>query len=194
MSQPTGDGNRESRPGPGGGRGRGHGKPRGRRSGHRGGPKPGGSRGPAGLIGLYRLERGDFELVHPRKVEETREDYEEGVELWKEGDPESARDALRYALSACHANLWVHVALGRIALSEFKDPSLARGHFGYAFELVERSLPRDFAGPLPRDRPANRPFYEAIDGLIECLLALGQNRDCAGLRALADRLSRGPAS
>jgi len=186
MSEPAGDGKRD--PTPSGGRG----DRRTRDSrGSRRGPKPGSARGPAGLIGLYRLERGDFELVHPRKVEETREDYEEGIELWKEGDPESARDALRYALSACHANLWVHVALGRIALSEFKDPSLARGHFGYAFELVERSLPRDFAGPLPRDRPANRPFYEAIDGLIECLTALGQNRDCAGLRALADRLSRG---
>jgi hypothetical protein len=193
MSQPTGDGNRESRPGPGGGRGRGHGKPRGRRSGHRGGPKPGGSRGPAGLIGLYRLERGDFELVHPLKVEETREDYEEGVELWKEGDPESARDALRYALSACHANLWAHVALGQIALADFRDPTLARGHFGYAFELGQRALPRDFSGRLAADRPANRPFYDALDGLVECLKALGQHGECEVLRKMRARLSGSPA-
>ena len=63
---------------------------------------------------------------------------------------------------------------GGSPLPSSSDPSLARGHFGYAFELVERALPRDFAGRLPRDRPANRPFYEAIDGLVECLEALGQ--------------------
>jgi hypothetical protein len=191
MSGPTGDGKRDPRPGPGGRRGGKQRRGPGSQPLPRGAGKPGGARPAPGSIGLYRLERGDFELVHPRKVEETREDYEEGMELWKEGDPESARDALRYALSACHANLWIHVALGRIALSEFRDPTLARGHFGYAFELGERALPRDFAGRLPRERPANRPFYEAIDGLAECLKALGQQRDCERLLALADRLSKG---
>jgi hypothetical protein len=131
--------------------------------------------------------------VHPRKVEEVREDYEEGLELWKEGDPESARDALRYALSAVHENLWVHAALGRIALLDFRDPALARGHFGYAFELALRALPRDFVGRLAPETPANRPFYEAIDGLVECLSALGREQDVAPLRALRDRLSRGSA-
>ena len=77
-----------------------------------------------------------FDLVHPRCVEETELDYAEGIELWKAGEPEEARDALRFALEGCHDNLWVHVALGRIALQEFKDPNLARGHFGYAVELV----------------------------------------------------------
>ena len=194
MSEPAGQGNRDPRRGARGGRaGRGR-DSRGSRTGSRGGSQPGGPRRAPGSIGLARLDDGGFELVHPRKVEETREDYEEGMELWKEGDPESARDALRYALSACHENLWVHVALGRIALSEFRDPTLARGHFGYAFELGERALARDFTGRLPRDRPANRPFYEAIDGLAECLEALGRPRECAGLRALRDRLSRGPDS
>jgi len=133
----------------------------------------------------------NFELSQPRGVEEAELDYAEGIELWKAGDPESARDALRYALSAYHDNIWVHVALGQIALLEFGDPSLARGHFGYAFELVERALPRRFSGRLPRDRPSNRPFYEAIDGLVKCLEALGRHGDCASLRALRDRLSTG---
>jgi hypothetical protein len=194
MSDPTANGNRGPRLGPGDGNRDRRRNPGRSRPGGRGGPKPGGARRAPGAIGLFRLQSGDFELVHPRKVEETREDYEEGIELWKEGDPESARDALRYALSACHENLWVHVALGRIALSEFRDPTLARGHFGYAFELAERALPRDFKGRLPSDRPANRPFYEAIDGLAECLHALGNERDCAGLRALREKLSRGTDS
>ncbi len=65
-------------------------------------------------------------------------DYEEGIEFWKAGDTEAARDALRYALQGCGDNLWVHVALGRIALQDDNDPTLARGHFGYAYELAER--------------------------------------------------------
>jgi hypothetical protein len=118
-------------------------------------------------------------------------DYEEGIELWHEGDVESARDALRFALQGCGDNLWVHVALGRIALEEFKDPTLARGHFGYGFELAQRALPPGFSGRLPRHRPANRPFYDAIDGLIACYDALGNQAEADGLRNLASRLSGG---
>jgi hypothetical protein len=124
-------------------------------------------------------------------VHETQPDYEEGLELWREGDPEAARDALRYALSACHENLWIHVALGKIALDEFHDPTLARGHFGYAVDLARRALPPSFSGRLPPDRPSNRPFYEAIGGLIRCLDALGRRDDCRNLRALRDRLATG---
>jgi tetratricopeptide (TPR) repeat protein len=133
-----------------------------------------------------------YELVHPRCVEEARLDYEEGLELWRAGDPEEARDALRYALQACGDNLWVHVALGRIALEEFKDPALARGHFGYAVELVKRSISETFTGRLPRDRDMNRPFFEAVDGLVACLRALGRPGDADGLAAAALRWERGP--
>jgi hypothetical protein len=135
----------------------------------------------------------DFELIHPRGALEAELDYEEGMELWRAGDPEAARDALRYALSAYHDNIWVHVALGQIALSEFHDPGLARGHFGYAFELVNRAIPPGFSGRLPRDRPGNRPLFEAIDGLLLCLEALGRSAESASLSALRDRLSAGRA-
>jgi hypothetical protein len=118
-------------------------------------------------------------------------DYEEGIELWREGDFEAARDALRYALQGCGDNLWVHVALGRLALESFRDPALARGHFGYAFELVQRALPRGFSGRLPRHRLANRPYYEAIDGLAACYDALGQPGESAAVRELARRHSGG---
>jgi hypothetical protein len=118
-------------------------------------------------------------------------DYQEGLEIWKAGDPEGARDALRYALAPCHDNLWVHVALGKIALEDFRDPTLARGHFGYAVELGERALPRGFNGRLPPQRPSNRPFYDAIAGLAQCLDALGRPNDAGKLRALSDRLSGG---
>jgi len=115
-------------------------------------------------------------------------DYQEGLELWKAGDPEEARDALRYTLQVCPANLWVHVALGRIALEEFQDPTLARGHFGYAVELARQVLPTSFAGRLPRDRPANAPFHDAVEGLVRCFRAQAMPREAESLTAFARRL------
>lgn len=170
---------RSGRPGPGRGPRKGPGPHR------RGGPRPSGS------IRLAPIGGNRFELVHPSCVRETELDYEEGMEIWKAGDPEGARDALRYALAACRDNLWIHVALGRIALEEFRDPALARGHFGYAVDLGLRAIPPGLQGVVARDRPANRPFYEAIDGMVGTLEALGKQGDAAELRALADRLSGG---
>jgi hypothetical protein len=125
-----------------------------------------------------------FEFDHPPCVEETELDFEEGIEIWKAGDPEGARDALRFALSACRDNLWVHVALGQIALREFNDPQLAIGHFGYAIELVGLVLPARFNGRLPRERRGNRPVYDALDGLIECYEKLGKTSSVARYREM----------
>jgi hypothetical protein len=122
-------------------------------------------------------------------VEARREDYEEGLEIWRAGEALAARDALRYALEGCGDNLWVHVALGEIALREFDDPTLARGHFGYAFELARKVIPREFRGRLPRDRVANRPLYGAIFGLAKCAEALGRSREAQELRAQASAWS-----
>jgi hypothetical protein len=157
----------------------------------KGAPRPVGPSSGRGPIRVRRIGGEDFEFIHPHGVLEAELDYEEGIELWKAGDPESARDALRYALSAYHDNIWIHVALGQIALVEFHDPALARGHFGYAFELANRALPQGFKGRLPRERPNNRPFYEAIDGLIQSLEALGRRADVDSFKALASRLASG---
>jgi len=191
MTQRTDSGNRDPRRR--GDRSRDWGRP----------PRPGGSpargrptaktpsadRRRPGSLRLVNLGGQDFELVHPPRIREVELDYEEGLEIWKAGDPEAARDALRYALAACHENLWIHVALGRIALEEFRDPTLARGHFGYAFELAKEAIPPDFSGRLPRNRPKNRPFYEAIEGLMHCYEALGSPTEIPPLKALRDRLS-----
>lgn len=138
----------------------------------------------AGGLRLRRLAEDDYELDHPPCIHEMELDYQEGIELWEAGEPEEARDALRYALQGCGDNMYVHVALGRIALEAFKDPSLARGHFGYAFELADRALPRGFTGRIPRHLPANRPLFEATEGLAACYEALGQPREAEGLRRL----------
>jgi hypothetical protein len=140
-----------------------------------------------GGIGLRRVEGDVFELVHPRCVQEMWPDYEEGLEIWKAGEVEEARDALRFALQGCGDNIWVHVALGRIALEANNDPTLARGHFGYGYELALKAIPAEFAGRLPRSRSANRPFFAALDGLIACHQALGQD---AIARELSDKSRR----
>ena len=162
---------------------------------NRGGGRDRADRSPKpGPIGLTRVGGDDFELVHPRGVKEMELDYEEGIEIWKAGDPESARDALRYALSACHENIWAHVALGRIALVEFRDPALARGHFGYAFELGQRALPRDFTGRLPRDRPEQSAVLRGPrrPGSVPGGAGPARRLQAASQRS-RDRLSGGPA-
>jgi len=68
-------------------------------------------------------------------------DYEEGLELIRAGDFEAAQDALRYALQGCGDNLWVHVALGRIALHEFREPALARVRAGSTLVCPPDHLP-----------------------------------------------------
>ena len=153
---------------------------------------PGGGPGRrAGPLSLRRVEGDCFELVHPRCVIERRDDFEEGLAIWRAGEPDEAREVLLFGLEGCGDNLWIHNALGRIALDVDRDPTLARGHFGYAVELVQRSLPSDFHGRLPAERPPNRPFFEAVAGLIACLEALDQPSEIAALRALADRLRGG---
>ncbi len=132
------------------------------------GPARKGASARPGSLRLAPIGGNRFELVHPACVRETELDYEEGLEIWKAGDPEGARDALRYALAACRDNMWIHVALGRIALEEFRDPTLARGHFGYAVELGRRALPPQFAGRLPR-RPAGQPAVPRRPGGVDPL-------------------------
>ncbi len=167
---------------------------RGGRGGKPGGPNQGGGPGrpkPQGGLRLRRLGGDDFELDHPPCIHEMEPDYEEGMELWRAGEPEEARDALRYALQGCGDNMYVHVALGQIALEASRDPTLARGHFGFAFELAERAIPRGFAGQIPRHLDTNRPLYEAIDGLVACYEALKQPGEAAKLRGQATRWAGG---
>lgn len=149
-----------------------------------------------GRIGLRPLDSGNFEILHPRCVEEREDDYQEGVEVWKAGEPEEAREILRFALEGCGDNLWIHVALGRLALEIDQDPTLARGHFGYAVELVKRALPPGFNGRLPRSRRANRPVYDALAGLADCFEAEKQPAQAVRLHSLAANWSgedRGPS-
>jgi len=60
--------------------------------------------------------------------------------------------------------------------------------FGYAVELACTVLPASFSGRLPRDRPANAPFYDAVEGLVRCFRAQAMPREAESLTAFARRL------
>jgi hypothetical protein len=162
-------------------------EPHGRQPSNRGRGRPRSESRSARAPGLRPLGDGAFELVHPPCVEELWPDFEEAMHALAEGAVAEARDQLRFLLEECGTNLWVHAALGRIALESHRDARLARGHFGYAFELARRAVPPDFRGRLPGDRPANRPLYDALDGLIACDEALGRRAEADELRVLRRR-------
>lgn len=126
---------------------------------------------------------GDYLIAQSSRAEELEPDYWEGIELWEAGEPEDAEDALRFVLAACGDHLEAHVALGKIALRERNDARLARGHFGYAFELVERALGGGFRGRLPRDRAGNVPYFEAGEGLATCYDKLDRPAEAAWVRS-----------
>lgn len=146
-----------------------------------------------GRLGIRQTTAGDFVLVHPPCVEERFDDYSEGLEVWAAGEPDEAREILLHALEGCASNLWIHTALGQLALQAGDNPSLARGHFGYAFELVRAAIPPGFTGRLARTEAANRPLYEAVEGLIAALLRLGQMVEAEEIRRIVESWSCGTA-
>ncbi|MEX2168149.1 MAG: hypothetical protein WD851_02475 [Pirellulales bacterium] len=121
-------------------------------------------------------------LVHPRAARQRAEDLEEVREMIAAGELEIAVDELRWLLSGCSEFMEAHVLLGQLAIEKDNDLPLARGHYGFAYQLGIQTLQRaGKASPLPYEFPANRPFYEAGRGLAWCLEKIGQT-------ALADEV------
>jgi hypothetical protein len=126
-----------------------------------------------------RGDDGTWHLIHPRCAMARQEDLDEVRKMTAAGELEIARDELRWLLAECHDFLAAHELLGRLALTE-GDVRLARGHFGYAYQLGLKAIDRArVTGPLPFSHPENQPFYEAGKGLVECLLKQN-NRQLAG--------------
>jgi hypothetical protein len=115
-----------------------------------------------------------WELVHPRCARVRAEDMEEVEAMLAAGETEVARDELRWLLDGCSDFIAAHRVLGELALEE-NDLQLARGHFGYAYEIGRRAFPGGAPpGPLPYELPANQGFLEAAKGLAWCLRQLGE--------------------
>jgi hypothetical protein len=117
---------------------------------------------------------GGWEFVHPRCALDRAEDLEEVRKMIEAEEVEVGRDELRWLLGGCSDFIDAHQALGEIALLD-RDLPLARGHFGYAFQIGVKVLDR--AGPaalLPYRLLANQAFFQAGKGLAYCLRELGK--------------------
>jgi hypothetical protein len=158
-------------------------------------------------VGVRRTTDGrGWVLVHPPCARERAEDLEEVRAMIEGGEEEVAVDELRWLVGGCSEFIEGHALLGELALS-VGDPTLARGHFGFAVQLGIKALERAKAsGPLSYSQPANQSFHEAGRGLVEALLALQMmpkaielvqkltrldSSDPLGLRALIDAAQSG---
>ena len=123
---------------------------------------------------VVQVADGSWELIHPRCARARQEDIHEVEQLISAGETEIAQDELRWLLSECHDFLTAHKLLGDLALAA-GDLRLARGHYGYAYQLGIQAIDR--AGKvdlLPSERTANSVFFAAGDGLARCLMKLGK--------------------
>ncbi|MBX7165993.1 MAG: hypothetical protein K1X74_06555 [Pirellulales bacterium] len=130
-----------------------------------------------GGYALRRLEdRSGWMLVAPRDARQRAEDVEEVAAMLEAGEWEIAEDELRWLLGDCHDFLDAHALLGEIAL-ERQDWALARGHFGYAWELGRAALSAaGVSGLLPYAIAANQPLLNSGKGLAWCLHKQGHHR------------------
>ena len=116
---------------------------------------------------------GAWRLVHPKCARDRAEDLEEVRLMIDSGEFDVAEDELRWLLSGCSDCVDAHLLLGGIAVNHRNDVSLARGHFGYAYQLGLTAWRR--AGeptPVPFAQPANQTFFEAGRALAWCLRQL----------------------
>lgn len=163
--------------------------------------------GPRSVIGLRPVDGspGSFELVHPRGVRERAEDLEEVEAMIEAGELDIARDELLWLVDECREFILAHRLLGELA-AEAGDWRLARGHFGFAWQLGIDALPQGSLmpqgalmsqggrapqggkpGTLPYVRPDNQAFLEAGKGLVYCLQQQGAHDHA---RQVIDQLLR----
>ena len=138
-------------------------------------PPSGPSHPPTGLSVRRTSSGAGWRLVYPRCVRDRAEDIVEVRAMIKAGELEIALDELRWLLSGCSEFIEAHTLLGELALAMGGDLPLARGHFGYGYQLGWRTIKR--AGqiaPLFCSHPANRPFFLAGQGLAWCLHQLSK--------------------
>jgi tetratricopeptide (TPR) repeat protein len=119
---------------------------------------------------------GSWQVVHPGCAQVRQEDLVEVEQMIDAGEVEIAQDELRWLLAECRDFISAHKLLGDLAASE-NDFRLARGHYGYAYQIVIKAI--DASGQvkaLPYRHEANQTFFQAGRGLASCLNKLGKPR------------------
>ena len=129
---------------------------------------------PALEVSVQQLkDKSGWQLVHPRCACERKDDLEEVQTMIDGGAADVARDELHWLLEGCPDFIDAHYMLGVLAVDEDQDLTLARGHFGYAYQLGLTALRRaGLPKPLPYAVEANQSFFEAGKGLAYCLREL----------------------
>ena len=140
-------------------------------------------------VSVRKLGSGGWVLVHPRAAVQRFEDLEEVRLMIDAGEFEVAVDELRWLLSGCSELMAAHVMLGELALEMGPDIKLARGHFGFAYQLGEKALRKaNVAAQLSASQPANRPLFEAARGLAWCMEKLDRPQTADEIIATTRRL------
>jgi len=130
---------------------------------------------PESKLTIARHSGTQWKLVHPSCVREREEDIAEVRRMLDEGEVDVAIDELRWLLDECGELIEAHRLLGEIALAD-GDLPLARGHFGYAFELGRAAAGPVLDGTLPGHLPENAALHESAKGLAWCLHAMGRDK------------------
>jgi hypothetical protein len=100
---------------------------------------------------------------------EREADLDEVRAMIAAGEHEIARDELRWLLQDCGDNIAAHRLLGELALLG-DDLPLARGHFGYAYQIGISAIRRAGSpAPWPSVHPGNAEFFAAGKALVQCL-------------------------
>ena len=97
-------------------------------------------------------------------------DLDEAIEIRAAAEFEIARDELLYLVADCRGFMEAYLQLAELALED-EDISLAKGHFGFAYESGLEALPLNFRGLLPCEEGYNPHFFAAGCGLARCLIA-----------------------
>lgn len=129
----------------------------------------------ASKLSVARHGPGEWKLVHPRCVREREEDMAEVRRMLEEGEVDIAVDELRWLLDECGDLIEAHRLLGEISLGD-GDLPLARGHFGYAFQLGRAAVGPAIEGTLPYHLPENAALHESAKGLAWCLHSMGRGK------------------
>ena len=130
--------------------------------------------GPANVVSVRRAKSGNaWVLSHPRDVREMAEDLQEVREMIAGGETDIAIDELRWLLGTCSELIEGHFLLGKLAVESDGDVPLARGHFGFGYQVGLKAWRRaQRPTPMPALHPANRHFFDCGRGLAWCLREL----------------------